>query len=192
MVDEKKNPLGAVGEQVRANVADLRGGLPYQRLSDRLAELGRRIPPLGLSRIEQGERRVDADDLAALAVALGVNWSRLLLPVENLSEGFPLTPATVVARRDAWGWAQGTHPLPGMDVDPYDWMATTGPATEVSRRWRNPAVLASQDVQNRIQSFLNAMETGDAEAQQRWAGGVRRALARLAAEVDDLLDGADG
>ena len=47
--------------------------LTYRELADRLAAIGRPIPTLGLSRIEKGTRRVDADDLVALAIALGVN-----------------------------------------------------------------------------------------------------------------------
>lgn len=76
----KKNPLGPVGEQLRDNIRRLREerGFSYQRLSELLAELGRPIPTLGLSRLERGERRVDADDLVALAKALGTDIVQLL------------------------------------------------------------------------------------------------------------------
>jgi transcriptional regulator with XRE-family HTH domain len=49
-----------------------------QELSERLAALGRPILPSGLSKIEQGTRRVDVDDLVALADALETVPSRLL------------------------------------------------------------------------------------------------------------------
>ncbi|MDO3647671.1 helix-turn-helix domain-containing protein [Nocardia mangyaensis] len=79
---EKKNPLGPTGETVRANIAHYRAGLNlgYAELSRQLEALGRPIPVLGLSRIEKGERRVDADDLMALAVALNVSVLALLVP----------------------------------------------------------------------------------------------------------------
>ena len=52
-----------------------------------LAALGRPILPSGLSKIEQGARRVDVDDLVVLADALGTVPSGLLrrhdLPSEN-------------------------------------------------------------------------------------------------------------
>lgn len=40
-------------------------------LSAQLDELGHRLLPSALSKIETGERRIDVDDLAALALALG-------------------------------------------------------------------------------------------------------------------------
>ena len=75
-------PLGPVGRYVIENLTQLREArrLTYRELADRLEELGRPIPTLGLSRIEKGTRRVDADDLVALAIALGVNPAALLLP----------------------------------------------------------------------------------------------------------------
>ena len=46
--------------------------LSLQDLSDRLeSAVGRPILPSGISKIEQGDRRVDVDDLVALADALG-------------------------------------------------------------------------------------------------------------------------
>lgn len=78
----KKNPLGPTGDTVRANVLRYRNrmNLGYADLARRLEDIGRPIPVLGLSRIERGERRVDVDDLIALAVALGVAPTSLLLP----------------------------------------------------------------------------------------------------------------
>jgi transcriptional regulator with XRE-family HTH domain len=79
---EKRNPLGPTGETVRANVRRLREAqnLGYTKLARILNEIGRDIPELGLRRIESGDRRVDVDDLLALAVALGVSPISLLLP----------------------------------------------------------------------------------------------------------------
>ena len=59
--------------------------LGYAELSRELAEIGREIPPLGLRRIETGERRVDADDLVALAFVFDVSPLALLLPTEASS-----------------------------------------------------------------------------------------------------------
>lgn len=114
----RKNPLGPTGKQTAANIVRLRRelGLTLQQLSDRLAERGRSIAPLGLRRIESQDRRIDADDLVALAVVLGVNPSALLLPptVEGDAE---VTGAGAVAATDAWRWADGRAPLPLDDAE---------------------------------------------------------------------------
>lgn len=109
-----KNPLGATGEQVRANVERIRKaqGLTYKELSDRLAANGRPIPTLGLSRIDRGERRIDADDLVALAVVLGVNPNALLFPDVADSTPVEITGAERVnTAYEAWQWADGFEPL---------------------------------------------------------------------------------
>src|SRR6476659_4961943 len=79
----KKSDLGPIGVELTHNVRRLRGELGYAELSRRLGEMGREIPPLGLRRIEAGTRRVDADDLVALAVALGVSPITLLMPAAD-------------------------------------------------------------------------------------------------------------
>ncbi|MEU7764347.1 helix-turn-helix transcriptional regulator [Nocardia sp. NPDC049190] len=79
---EKRNPLGATGETVRGNVKAHRErlNLGFADLARRLDDLGRPIPVLGLSRIEKGERRIDADDLVSLAAALEISPLTLLMP----------------------------------------------------------------------------------------------------------------
>lgn len=78
---KKKNPLGPTGRTVAENVRRLRTarGLAYTELAAKLDEIDRPIPTLGLRNIENQKRRVDADDLMALAVALGVSPAALLL-----------------------------------------------------------------------------------------------------------------
>ncbi|OHV03894.1 helix-turn-helix domain-containing protein [Mycobacterium talmoniae] len=76
----KKNPLGITGITAADNIKRLRDGLPFTELAERLKSIGRPIPPLGLRKLETYERRVDADDLVALAVALGVSPITLLMP----------------------------------------------------------------------------------------------------------------
>jgi transcriptional regulator with XRE-family HTH domain len=75
-------PLGSAGQQVAANVRRIREAhrLTYVELSQRLAEAGRSVAVLGLRRIERGERRVDVDDLIALADVFGVRPEALWEP----------------------------------------------------------------------------------------------------------------
>lgn len=104
----KKNELGATGATVAANVKRLREeqNLTYAELSRRLEATGRPVPVLGLSRVENGTRRVDVDDLMALAVALGVSPATLLMP--NAATDSAQVEATAlaepVAAKALWGW----------------------------------------------------------------------------------------
>jgi transcriptional regulator with XRE-family HTH domain len=77
----RKVEQGEVGHVVAAQVRLLREEkrLSLQALSRRLKALGRPILPSGLSKIEQGDRRVDVDDLVALAAALETVPSMLLM-----------------------------------------------------------------------------------------------------------------
>ena len=72
--------VGPVGKQVAENVKTLRSRIPVRELSARLESLGRPILPSGITKIEQGARRVDVDDLVALADALDASPLGLLLP----------------------------------------------------------------------------------------------------------------
>jgi transcriptional regulator with XRE-family HTH domain len=79
--------IGITGSNVADNVLRLRKvrGLTVRTLSARLTEGGRSIPPSGLTRIELRERRVDVDDLVALAAALEVEPSQLMLSPSELT-----------------------------------------------------------------------------------------------------------
>lgn len=102
----KKNPLGPSGDTVRANVLRYRNrmNLGYADLARRLEALGRPIPVLGLSRIERGERRVDIDDLMALAVALGVSPTSLLLPDSGGADDIVTATCIEGTAADLLGW----------------------------------------------------------------------------------------
>lgn len=126
MTSKPKQSQGPVDDQVRDNVAKLRKdrGLTYKELSAKLSEAGRPIPPLGLSRLENGERKVSAGDLVALAAVLDVSPVTLLLPdvdsvtnieadVVNTSKAVQLTENVSVPWEKAWRWAHGTDQLPG-------------------------------------------------------------------------------
>ena len=67
--------IGHHGENVALAVRTLRltQRLTLTELSQRVAKNGRHIPELGLRRIERLARRVDVDDLMALAAALDVS-----------------------------------------------------------------------------------------------------------------------
>ena len=128
---------GPVATHVSRNLGELRRkrGMSLAQLSEAMTDIaGRPILASGLGKIETGERRVDVDDLVALAMALDVSPVRLLLPrpqpeapgghedrAEDLLHRDPgpndyvlpsggSTPLTRV-----WSWAVGEEPLWGFD-----------------------------------------------------------------------------
>ncbi|HEX5289805.1 MAG TPA: helix-turn-helix transcriptional regulator [Streptosporangiaceae bacterium] len=89
-------------------------GLTAAELSRRLASLGQPIIETGIIKIEKGDRRVDVDDLVALAAALDVSPSELLLP--EWKYGTAASTVAVTSHQDAsvremWAWATGEVPL---------------------------------------------------------------------------------
>src|SRR5690625_4841215 len=96
----RKIELGPTGDLVRQRIKEIREarGLSYAELSRRLAAAGRPIPALGLRRIEAGERRVDVDDLIALAWVLEASPTMFLVP-KTIGHTVPVTHTAV-----------GTHP----------------------------------------------------------------------------------
>lgn len=72
MTELSLGPTGwAVADALRFYRTDQ--GLTYKELNERLVENGKEIPTLGLRRIEARARRVDVDELIALAYALDVS-----------------------------------------------------------------------------------------------------------------------
>lgn len=138
---------GAVAARVQHNLRGLRTArrLTQADLSQRLRELGQPILPTGIAKIEDGTRRVDADDLVALAVALGVTPNRLLLPAGTDDEQVPLTPTRTVTAQEAWRWACGDAPLPG-GGSPFD----LGEAIEFLRTNQPHADLDLDEVEARV------------------------------------------
>lgn len=72
--------IGAVGQAVRGNIRRLRDlqHLSVRMLAQRMETTERPLLPSAISKIESGQRRVDVDELAALAASLGVSVAVLL------------------------------------------------------------------------------------------------------------------
>lgn len=122
---QRGNDTGPTGELVAKNLRRLRT-VSLRDLSDDLGKLGRPITASALQKIEAGVRRVDVDDLMALAVALGVSPLTLLLPEyadNSVSSEMTGAPDGPVSFDRQWMWAVGVEPL----HDP------TGPGAEQER-----------------------------------------------------------
>lgn len=113
MAIEARGP-GDTAHRVAANVRALRKkrGLDLAQLSVRLFEVGQPISLKSLSKLENGQRRVDVDDLVGLALALDVTPNRLLLTetASNVEE-VSLTDGVRASSRVAWRWACGERPI---------------------------------------------------------------------------------
>jgi transcriptional regulator with XRE-family HTH domain len=72
--------MGIASQRVARNIRILRQyrNLSYAELARRLAAAGHPILDTGLMKLEKGDRRVDVDDLTALAEALQVEACALL------------------------------------------------------------------------------------------------------------------
>jgi len=102
-----------VAARTAVNVRELRKqrGLGLAEVAALMADLGRPLSLNGLSRVERGQRRIDVDDLVALALVLDVSPVRLLLTPDASDDRISLTPKVSVPKRDAWQWASGEHQL---------------------------------------------------------------------------------
>ena len=101
---------------VARNLTRIREGqnLTYTQLSERLKEqCNWSINAVGIRRIEELNRRVTVDDLAALALALGVSPVTLLMP-DTVSEDQQVYITGVEKRVQAsalWDWLRAEEPL---------------------------------------------------------------------------------
>lgn len=119
MEDERqgaKRPVGtgAWGHRAALNLADLREDrdLTQAKFAERVRGLGRPMTWSIVGKVEQGTRRIDADDLATFALALGVTPNRLLLTGTADPEAVTeVNPGREVSQLDAWRWALGEKPL---------------------------------------------------------------------------------
>lgn len=125
MAGTHKEP-GPTARRVAANIRRIRRehwqDISTAELSRRLTALGQPIPDTGITKTEQGTRRVDVDDLAAVSLALGVTPNTLLMPqVDHFGASGPqqITPEVSGTAERLWQWAQGERPpyipIPGAD-----------------------------------------------------------------------------
>ncbi len=104
--------MGPSGLRVGERIRDLRQshGLTLHQLAERLVSLDRPIDLSALAKIEKGQRRVDVDDLVALALALRVSPNWLLLPSDASDGRVELTAGFGTTGSDAWLWALRDRP----------------------------------------------------------------------------------
>lgn len=106
-------PRGPISAYVVANVKRLRAERRWSlvELSEEMGRIGRPMLSSGLHRLESGRRRVDVDDLAALALAFGVSPITLLLPWSGHDGVVHLTETVTSDVTAAWEWLRAVRPI---------------------------------------------------------------------------------
>jgi hypothetical protein len=148
MADDTR--VGPAGWVLATNIRRVREAqnLTYGRLATAVAEAGRRIPVLGLRKIESCERRVDFDELLVLAYVLKVCPVDLMVPRDATDEPYAVTPEHEFESNSVREWIRGEDILlmpvtrpedlfsdPGMAVfDAIKWMPKDR-ARRVARHW---------------------------------------------------------
>lgn len=133
----RKSSIGPTGEAVRANIIRIREGqnLSYAEVTRRLTEAGRAIPELGLRNIERGQRKVDVDELVALAQVLGVAPITLLMPyTEQSTDSVHLTGSRGVTSARLWEWLTAATPLDGhpeTSAELWEWLMRCRPLWQI-------------------------------------------------------------
>mgnify|MGYP001583050328 CR=1 FL=1 len=110
MTSERDTAPCPVGNVLADNIRRIREGrrLTYVDLAALLADAGRPIAVLGLRRIERRERRIDVDDLLALAYVLAVAPVDLLVPAAAADrDGYSVTHTTLTDAATAREWIGG-------------------------------------------------------------------------------------
>lgn len=95
MTYKAADAIGSHGTAVLTKIRMLRSkrGLSLRALAAETAKTGRGLSPDAINKIELGVRRIDVDDLFALAEALGTTPSQLLEPPEECSACHGQPPA---------------------------------------------------------------------------------------------------
>lgn len=101
MTAELRHPLGPAGRNVRINVRRLREERlwSYKDVADRLARAGRPIDTLELGDVDAGTRRVDVDDLVALAGVFSLSPAQLLEPPADCEQCHGAPPTGFICMR---------------------------------------------------------------------------------------------
>ncbi|MFF2077086.1 helix-turn-helix domain-containing protein [Kitasatospora sp. NPDC058162] len=225
---------GGTGRQVADNLRRLREArsLSLRALSERVRELGGTLSADAINKIENGRtlppgtptpkqvRRVDSDDLVALALALNVSPLDLLLPPRADGRVCNLTTTHTLTARAAWLWALGRRPA--MDWEPGGGASLGDPSadpamakaaferdlefsrqrTEYMRLSLPPEIRQADDhplvhVATQLRDFVEdvAVAPGDRDDRLRWIRMAKRRVDTINSsleEVAEVLETGDG
>ncbi|MCH7231163.1 helix-turn-helix domain-containing protein [Glycomyces sp. L485] len=99
-------------------------------VAENMTELGRPMAATAITKIEAGGRRVDVDDLVALALAVGVSPVTLLMPVkpdDDDDEAIWLNEKVGAPWDLVWRWMHGEQAITGGVGSYQDFIAENRP-----------------------------------------------------------------
>lgn len=117
---QRGNPAGDTNSHVAANVRTARQaiGMDLRTFSERVKETGRAMSPSALSKIENGDRRVDVDDLTVFAYILQTTPAALLAPPEGASPPTGV-PSGQFNHEEIQAWVRGQAKFTTEDLARY-------------------------------------------------------------------------
>ncbi|MDW4913721.1 helix-turn-helix transcriptional regulator [Streptomyces californicus] len=198
-------PSGPTAQRVAENVAKIRKArqLDQKELSARLSDVGRPMLPTVVSKIERKDRRIDVDDLVALALALNVSPALLLLGSSySEHESVLLTDRVRTTSRTAWRWTEGAEAITiPADRDKDRWVherdfSTMSQPPARQRFAQSPAGRALTSAAGSVEELHRIAESpvigdaGSAPDESEFVSQLARAKAdvdRLSAEIDRLV-----
>lgn len=109
---QRGNPPGNTNAHVATNLRRARqsAGLDLRELASRIQRAGRAISHSAISKIENGERRVDVDDLVVFAYVLDTTPAALLTPPDDAPVPTGL-PDGRYLDEEIWAWMRDLSPL---------------------------------------------------------------------------------
>jgi transcriptional regulator with XRE-family HTH domain len=146
MMATRRVEIGPTGETVRANVARVRNQqrLTLRDVADRLERTDRPMAHNTVSEIERGARRVDVDDLMALAAALNVSPATLLMPDTTEGEWETAVQATGlpegVTAQQLWTWLTANAGIGLEGREQAEWMMGARPPAAITITMGTPTV----------------------------------------------------
>ncbi len=168
--------------------------LSVRELSAELESIGYRLIPSGVSKIENGDRGVTVSDLLALAAALQVTPSDLLVNLD--AKEVHITPTLTVTPVEALWWMRGLRPLPGQTGAVSGRQPAVEPAAElakllaVAREWDTTSVLRAGQDQQKYDEATRIVEAQRTLARSRLASSAHLLVemgVELPATVADYL-----
>jgi transcriptional regulator with XRE-family HTH domain len=117
---QRGNPAGNTTAHVAANLRAARQaiGMDLRTFADRIKEAGRAMSPSALSKIENGDRRVDVDDLTVFAYILGTTPAALLTPPGSAQPSTGV-PENRYNAEEIRAWVRGQAKLTTEDLARY-------------------------------------------------------------------------